>query len=235
MNRGNCKQCYFYKECLRGMPESHTYGVWETIDDKRSWMKGHMMDCFKSVEEYRRDIESAKKLKYKSLQDIPKDIVIPENIKYINNEAFHGCDSLNNIIEVSEEINKIDPESFDDKVTDFHISRIAFAIVDGKLHIIQNDKRSHDKWLFDEFGIGSNEFERIPRGYIKGYKVQLYIGKDFGPILSKSMLNDTLEKLIEELSCGYPLGKYRVYNGVIKGNPGEEWVHKEYVGEITVV
>lgn len=122
-----------------------------------------------------------------------------------------------------------------DNITNFHISRIAFAVVDGKLHAIQNDKRSHAEWLFDEFGIGSNEFERIPRGYIKGYKVQIYIGKDFGPILSKSMLKDTLEKLIKELSCGYPLGKYRVYNGVIKGNPGEEWVNKEYVGEITVV
>ena len=43
------------------MREAHLYGVWETIPEKRAWMIGHMMDCFKSPEQYKRDIECAEK------------------------------------------------------------------------------------------------------------------------------------------------------------------------------
>ncbi len=60
-----CKQCYFYPQCSNenNFPEEHPCGVWETIRDKRDWMKGHMMDCFKSPQQYKRDIETAEKSK----------------------------------------------------------------------------------------------------------------------------------------------------------------------------
>lgn len=234
MSRGNCKQCYYYDECLRGMPENHPCGTWNSIEDKRNWMIGHMMDCFKSIEQHRRDLKSAKKSYYEPKIDIPKDITLPKSLKHVDDKAFSNCESINKI-ELTKEINNIGPKSFDEAVLKFHTSRVAFAIVDNKIHTIRNDTRSHDKWLREEFGIGSNEFESIPRGYIKGYKVQLYIGKDFRPILSKTMLNQSIEKIVAELSCGYPLGVYRIYNGLIPGKPGEEWVYKEYVGEVNVI
>lgn len=34
--------------------------IWNTIEEKREWMQKIMMDCFKSPEQYKRDIESAK-------------------------------------------------------------------------------------------------------------------------------------------------------------------------------
>lgn len=61
MSTGQCKQCYFYSQCKINMPQKHPLGVWESIEEKRMWMIGHMMDCFKSEKQHRLDIESAKK------------------------------------------------------------------------------------------------------------------------------------------------------------------------------
>ena len=60
MARGYCKQCYYYSSCKLAMPEKHLFGIWNTIEEKREWMQKIMMDCFKSPEQYKRDIESAK-------------------------------------------------------------------------------------------------------------------------------------------------------------------------------
>ena len=60
MARGHCKQCYYYNNCVSSMPQSHPLGIWNTIQERREWMQRHMMDCFKSPEQYKRDIESAK-------------------------------------------------------------------------------------------------------------------------------------------------------------------------------
>lgn len=63
MAAGHCKQCYFYEECKGYMPQEHPLGIWQTIEEKRRWMRSHGMDCFKSEKQYRLDIESAKKSK----------------------------------------------------------------------------------------------------------------------------------------------------------------------------
>ena len=60
MSRGHCKQCYYYNACKALMPQKHLFGQWNSLEDKREWMKKMMMDCFKSPEQYKRDIESAK-------------------------------------------------------------------------------------------------------------------------------------------------------------------------------
>lgn len=58
---GNCNQCYYFNKCVVSMPEVHLYGVWKTIPEKRAWMIGHMMDCFKSHKQHKRDMECAEK------------------------------------------------------------------------------------------------------------------------------------------------------------------------------
>lgn len=58
-----CKQCYHFQECINlKYPIELDFGgvVWNTIQEKREWSI-RMGDCFKSPEQYMRDIESAKK------------------------------------------------------------------------------------------------------------------------------------------------------------------------------
>lgn len=65
MSMGHCKQCHYFMHCSNSMPYTHLYGVWNTVSEKREWMRGHAMDCFKSPQQYQRDIECAEKSRKK--------------------------------------------------------------------------------------------------------------------------------------------------------------------------
>ena len=61
--RQPCKQCKHYDYCSDASiyPFSHELGVWESMQERRDWMEGRMMGCFKSPEQYKRDAETAAK------------------------------------------------------------------------------------------------------------------------------------------------------------------------------
>lgn len=60
---GQCKQCHYYERCL-----NLTYPYYDDIDDvtvnnieERRKVDSTRVDCFKSPQQYNRDIETAKK------------------------------------------------------------------------------------------------------------------------------------------------------------------------------
>ena len=46
-----------------------------------------------------------------------------------------------------------------------------FAVVNGKLEVALRDERGHAEWLRDDYGIHSDAFEHIIRGYVSDYKI----------------------------------------------------------------
>ena len=58
-------------------------------------------------------------------------------------------------------------------VDEFHMSRIAFAILsDGWCAINFDDARDRQVYLKDDFGISFEEFEHLTRGYISNQEDQ---------------------------------------------------------------
>ena len=171
------------------MPQKHEFGIWNTIADKREFMRGHMMDCFKSAEQFKKDLETA------------------EKSSEIRNKA----------------------------VEKFHKSRTMIAYIDGFIVSSNNDGRGHYEWLRDSQGMTKDEVNCIIRGYIKDYDIVLYMGENFSPVPNQMLGSNFLTMLTMHMSNGYPLGKYRVYNGVKVGNPGEVWEPINKIREILVM
>lgn len=44
----SCKECGKYKECSAVMPYAYIDGVWNTVNEKRKWMRNNCADCFVS-------------------------------------------------------------------------------------------------------------------------------------------------------------------------------------------
>ena len=120
----------------------------------------------------------------------------------------------------------------DNSVEKFHRSRVMFALVNGKLEVATHDARGHHEWLTEDYGISDKEFGRIPRGYIKDNKVQLYKGLAFAKIEEKDELNLIIDEIARYISNEAYSGVYTIYNGVEVGKPGEEWKPQEICGKI---
>lgn len=107
-------------------------------------------------------------------------------------------------------------------VEEFHKSRIAFAFLnDGSCAINIKDVREHKIYLQEDFGISSDEFENLTRGYIKPGRIVFYKTSEFAPIenITEKVLSVISEKALEFFGPG----KYEIWNGLKIGNLGEEW------------
>ena len=124
-------------------------------------------------------------------------------------------------------------------VTNFHNSRIAFAVLpasDGSytLAINRKDAREHRVYLEEDFGVTDEIFETLTRGYIKPGKIVFYVSSYFYPIsptlITKPLITDLLLIARDEFGPG----QYAISNGVKVGQPGEEWPPMKTLGTITV-
>lgn len=111
-------------------------------------------------------------------------------------------------------------------VSDFHRSRLAFAIreIGGNVELLVNirDEREHRIYLQEDHGVGLEEFENMVRGYIKPGKIRFFRGTGFHPIKDWEIdiFIDTIKELAKE---EFGQGTYEVGNGVSIGKLGEEW------------
>lgn len=118
------------------------------------------------------------------------------------------------------------------KENDFHKSRIAFAIINKDLHIIQNDPRGHKEWLLEEFGLDEQNFEKIVRGYIKEDKIVFYKGSDF---TCDSEVCDIAYSYFYKLLSYTNSRKVNIYAGVIRGEIGEEWKPQKLLFKLEMI
>lgn len=112
-----------------------------------------------------------------------------------------------------------------EKAANFHKNRTTFAWVNGKLVFNETpaDDRDHQHWLAEEFGITTEEFESIPRGYIVEGKVQLFIGSSFEEINLGNLTVTDFTALLAKHNSIYPNVSPTVCNGVAIGEVGEIW------------
>lgn len=118
------------------------------------------------------------------------------------------------------------------KEEDFHKSRIIFAVIDNSVHWT-DEPLSHDEWLSGEYNITEEEFENIPRGYIRKeqntVKIICYEGKKFEKTL---ITNKQLKALFMIADIQFYYDTIEIYNGVEVGEVGEVWNGKYLINTI---
>jgi len=57
----------------------------------------------------------------------------------------------------------------------FHVSRIAFMIINNEIIYLENSKMSHIEW-YKSLGYKEEDFNNIVRGYTKDNKIIFYKG-----------------------------------------------------------
>lgn len=114
----------------------------------------------------------------------------------------------------------------------FHQSRIAFAVINGKLEFTIFDKRDHKQWLSDVFNITDDEFENIIRGYIKESGIYIYRSSKFCPVNMGELSTSVLKHI--KMLCSVYVHTYDIpcYSGMKIGNAGEEWEPKMKLGKL---
>lgn len=119
-------------------------------------------------------------------------------------------------------------ESQKNGVTEFHKSRIAFAIISkhgGGYDIAMNikDAREHRIYLKEDYNISNEEFETLTRGYIKQGKLMFYISSSFNPVKKELITEQLIKDLLLIAKEEFGNGEYIIGNGLKVGEPGEEW------------
>ena len=122
----------------------------------------------------------------------------------------------------------------------FHSTRLAFAFLGTKMKIYfcpLGDKRDHQHWLLEDFGVSPEEFEKVPRGYIKLERVQLFRGSSFEPLDMHTV--GKIDRLAwQEIAAAYKkqfgTGTAEAFNGVHIGNIGEVWEPVEKLFDLRV-
>ncbi len=123
----------------------------------------------------------------------------------------------------------------------FHSGRLAFAFVghDMKLEFCNfGDARDHQHWLLDEFGVSKEQFESVPRGYVKSGRVQLFMGSGFKKIPNHKIGNIHLsqwQSIADKHREVFGTGTVEVFNGVKIGKIGEVWEPLEKILVLNVV
>lgn len=124
-------------------------------------------------------------------------------------------------------------------VTNFHKSRIAFAVIfnnDDSYNLAINikDAREHRVYLQQDFGINDEVFESLVRGYIKHEKIVFYISSHFHPVAPEILTDQLIKDLLLIAGDMFGPGEYMIGNGVKVGKPGEEWAPIDTIGTYTI-
>lgn len=103
----------------------------------------------------------------------------------------------------------------------FHISRVAFMIIEDKIIYLNNSKLSHIEW-YNSLNYDLDKFDAIVRGYYRDGKIVFYKGDfeyDEEVIENAKRYGNEIREYVENKNA-------EVYVGVIKGKVGEIWPPK---------
>lgn len=113
--------------------------------------------------------------------------------------------------------------------TKFHEHRVAFAIIDGSLHSIANDSRSHKEWLMEEFNLSVQDFEVLIRGYVLEDNIVFYRGANF---ICDDEVIAAAHKYFRYLLNFTSSNLVNVCAGVKMGQIGEVWPPEKFLFQI---
>ena len=100
----------------------------------------------------------------------------------------------------------------------FHISRLAFMIIEDKIIYLSNSKLSHIEW-YKSLNYDLDKFDMIVRGYYRDGKIVFYKGDfeyDEEVIQNARKYGNEIRKYVDDKNA-------EIYVGVIKGKVGEIW------------
>lgn len=119
------------------------------------------------------------------------------------------------------------------KVDEFHMSRVAFAILkDGSCAINVKDVREHRVYLQEDYGVSFEEFENLVRGFIKFGRIVFYKTLSFTPIEN---IPEEVIKMVAEVALNFfGAGEYEIWNGLKISKLGEEWEPVQKKGIVKV-
>lgn len=101
------------------------------------------------------------------------------------------------------------------------MDRTLFIQINGDVLIKRaRDSRTCLEWVRD-MGYTEGQWESAIRGYVVEDRVQFYTGKDYHAI--GYIPSDVLNVLVDYHVSVYGHEPRCIYNGVIKGGPGELW------------
>lgn len=117
---------------------------------------------------------------------------------------------------------------------EFVQQRVGFAFVCGKLYF-QKDRKSTIPWLKEEFGLSDDTIEGTIRGGIFSNHINFCIGSDYREVdLSKISAEDFIS-IIKRHSEEFPGFTAKICNGAIKGEIGNEWEPRQYIGKVMFI
>ena len=114
-------------------------------------------------------------------------------------------------------------------VTNFHKSRIAFAVIpkeNSSYYLAINNRyaREHRVYLKEDFDITDEIFETLTRGYILPGKINFYVTSYFKPVARELITEALITDLLSIAQDEFGVGEYNIGNGLVVGVPGgEEW------------
>lgn len=106
----------------------------------------------------------------------------------------------------------------------FHLSRVAFMIIDDKIYFLKNSDMSHYEW-YKNLGFDEKKFNNIIRGYYKDGKIIFYKADFTYDVLTKECAikyAKTIMNEVNDFNCD-------IWLGVKKGKIGEDWMPIERV------
>ena len=172
--------------------------------------------------------------------DVDKDVTIEERfVSYDIDEEIKLMDEANYPYSKDKLNTKVNNYNFskfetyenkdqENKVRDFHKSRIAFLVLNGKIEILKESGMSHLEWA-KSIGVDEADFNSIVRGYILGDTMVFYKG-NFEYDKEVIEVSRKYSCLLKQMCCLE--GKVKIYCGVEKRKPGEVWPPKLFITEI---
>jgi hypothetical protein len=108
----------------------------------------------------------------------------------------------------------------------FHKERVAFIIINDKIHFIKEIDKSHFE-LATELGISKEKFDTLCRGFYRNGQIVFYKGHF---IYDKDMI-ETAKKFIGKIKKFCNVEKVKVYCGQKVGDPNTIWPPDYFLGE----
>lgn len=153
-------------------------------------------------------------------------------LRYIN-LAYHlgvlrGIKDCDSVFHTEFTTRKITPE---DKVKQFHTSRVMFAILNGRIEHTTDDARGHKEWLTEDYNLTDAEFESTTRGYMKDGNIVFYKGSNF---TYDSCVEVDANIYSHKIAKMYKIEEINVYVGVEVGEIGEIWTPDKYLYKLVL-
>ncbi len=110
------------------------------------------------------------------------------------------------------------------KELEYTKKRVGFVIIDGKVIFQEDDNRIPTlKWMENDLHLTREQIESTIRGGTFRDRINFCVGSNYSPVdLTKVSMKNLME-ILEQRHITFPRTDYRILNGFIIGQVGEDW------------